>query len=94
VIEREVSLVKGEDRVHLVIYSETYRTPPAFGLSASGPRTEYRFKVLFMSPGTKREPPAFAKEVKTVGPDSSRARIEEVFHQVFRMYQGTGWKAL
>lgn len=93
-IEREVLLMKGEDRVQLLIYSETYQTPPAFGLPASGPRTEYRFKVFFMSPGPKLEPPAYAKEVKTVGPDSSRARIEEVFHQVFRMYEGTGWKAL
>jgi hypothetical protein len=94
VIEREVSLVKGADRVQLLIYSETYQTPPAFGLPASGPITEYQFKVFFISPGPNPEAPVYAKQIKTIGPESSRARIEEVFHQVFKMYEGTGWKAL
>lgn len=93
-IEREASLVKGADRVQLLIQSETYQTPPAFGLPASGPITTYRLKVLFLTQGPNPEAPAYAKEIKAIGPESSRARIEEAFNQVFRMYQGTGWEAI
>lgn len=92
-IEREASLVKGADRVQLLMQSETYQTPPAFGLPASGLITVYRLKVLLSQGGTLGAP-AYAKEVKAIGPESSRARIEEVFQQVFRMYQGTGWEAV
>jgi hypothetical protein len=87
VIEKEVSLVKGEDRVQLRIESETYQTPPAFGLPASGLITEYRVKVVRISEGE-------SKVIKSIGPESSRARIEETLAGVLKLYRADHWKAL